>query len=72
MRSIQVRKPGAAFEFAERGVPNRESGEVRVRVHSCGICHSGMATDTGSPFWVESAVTSAAKAVAEGTGEGVE
>lgn len=49
MRSVQVRKPGAGFEFTEREIPRPGPAEVRVRVHSCGICHSDSLVFEGIP-----------------------
>lgn len=49
MRSVQVRKPGGGFEFTEREAPIPGFDEVRVRVHSCGICHSDSLAVKGIP-----------------------
>ena len=40
MKAMIVPEPGADFELVERDVPEPGPGEVRVRVHACGICHS--------------------------------
>jgi D-arabinose 1-dehydrogenase-like Zn-dependent alcohol dehydrogenase len=40
MRAVQVAKAGGALELVERPVPEPGPGTVRVRVQSCGICHS--------------------------------
>jgi D-arabinose 1-dehydrogenase-like Zn-dependent alcohol dehydrogenase len=40
MRAVQVPKAKGAFELVEREIPNPQSGWVRVKVQSCGICHS--------------------------------
>jgi D-arabinose 1-dehydrogenase-like Zn-dependent alcohol dehydrogenase len=40
MRAVQVSEPGGALEMVEREVPEPGFGEVRVRVHACGVCHS--------------------------------
>lgn len=40
MRAVQVGEPGKGLELVEREVPEPGPGEVRVRVHTCGICHS--------------------------------
>jgi D-arabinose 1-dehydrogenase-like Zn-dependent alcohol dehydrogenase len=47
MRAIQVPKPGAAFELVERDIPEPVSGQVRIRVEACGICHSDVLTKEG-------------------------
>lgn len=39
MRAMQVRSPGK-LELAELPIPTPGFGEVRIRVHACGICHS--------------------------------
>ena len=40
MRAIQVTAPGGAFELVERARPTPGFGEVLVKVHACGVCHS--------------------------------
>lgn len=40
MRVAQVSRPGGPFEIVERPVPSPGGGEVRIRVHACGVCHS--------------------------------
>jgi D-arabinose 1-dehydrogenase-like Zn-dependent alcohol dehydrogenase len=40
IRVVQVEKKGGPFELVERDLPNPGTGEVRVRVQACGICHS--------------------------------
>ncbi len=47
MRVVQVAEPNGAFSLVERPVPAPGSGEVRVRVEACGICHSDMLGRTG-------------------------
>ncbi|WEO93779.1 alcohol dehydrogenase [Streptomyces sp. FXJ1.172] len=39
-RVAQVRAAGGPFELAEREVPEPASGQVRIAVEACGICHS--------------------------------
>jgi D-arabinose 1-dehydrogenase-like Zn-dependent alcohol dehydrogenase len=39
MKVMEVRTPGTLVP-AERPIPEPGAGEVRVRVHACGICHS--------------------------------
>jgi len=40
MRAMVVKSAGGGFVLEERDVPEPERGQVRVRVHACGICHS--------------------------------
>src|SRR5579872_6371270 len=40
MRAAQVSKPGSPFELVERSIPEPGSGQVRVKVQACGVCHS--------------------------------
>jgi D-arabinose 1-dehydrogenase-like Zn-dependent alcohol dehydrogenase len=40
MKAVQVGKPGGDFELVERDIPRPGSGQVRVKVEACGICHS--------------------------------
>jgi len=44
MTVAQVSKPGSPFELIERELPQPASGQVRVRVQACGICHSDVLT----------------------------
>jgi D-arabinose 1-dehydrogenase-like Zn-dependent alcohol dehydrogenase len=46
MRAMVVRTPGK-LELAELPVPEPGPGEVRLRVHACGICHSDLYTVRG-------------------------
>ncbi len=40
MRAIQISKPHGPFELVERPIPEPAAGQVRIKVHACGICHS--------------------------------
>jgi propanol-preferring alcohol dehydrogenase len=40
MKAAVVRKAGAPLVLEERPIPQPGSGEVRVKVQACGICHS--------------------------------
>jgi D-arabinose 1-dehydrogenase-like Zn-dependent alcohol dehydrogenase len=40
MKAVQVPKAGADFELVEREIPEPGSGQVRIRVQACGVCHS--------------------------------
>jgi D-arabinose 1-dehydrogenase-like Zn-dependent alcohol dehydrogenase len=47
MKAVQVPKPGADFQVVEREIPEPGSGQVRIRVQACGVCHSDIATKDG-------------------------
>jgi NADPH:quinone reductase-like Zn-dependent oxidoreductase len=50
MRAVQVSEPGGEFELVERDIPQPGAGEVLVRVHACGSCHSdSLAKEGGFP-----------------------
>jgi D-arabinose 1-dehydrogenase-like Zn-dependent alcohol dehydrogenase len=40
MKIAVIPKPGADFEIQEREIPTPGHGQVRIRVHACGICFS--------------------------------
>ena len=48
MKVVQVPKAGADFEVVERDIPEPGSGQVRIRVQACGVCHSDAITKEGS------------------------
>ncbi|HEX4752129.1 MAG TPA: alcohol dehydrogenase catalytic domain-containing protein, partial [Solirubrobacterales bacterium] len=48
MRAMQVAEKGGDFELVEREVPTPGRGEVLVRVHACGVCHSDMLAKEGA------------------------
>ena len=47
MKLAQISKPGGDWELVERDIPEPESGEVRVKVEACGICHSDVLVKDG-------------------------
>jgi D-arabinose 1-dehydrogenase-like Zn-dependent alcohol dehydrogenase len=47
MRAVQVAKAGGPLELVEREIPAPGPGQVRVKVHACGICHSDSLTVEG-------------------------
>ncbi len=47
MKVAQVPKAGADFEIVEREIPQPGSGQVRIRVQACGVCHSDVLTKEG-------------------------
>jgi D-arabinose 1-dehydrogenase-like Zn-dependent alcohol dehydrogenase len=38
--AVQVSKAGGEFELVEREMPQPGTGEIRIKVQACGICHS--------------------------------
>ncbi len=46
MRALVVKKPND-FAIEDRPVPEPKAGEVLIRVHACGVCHSDLGTLTG-------------------------
>lgn len=47
MRAVQVSRPGGPLELVERPIPEPGSGQVRIKVNACGICHSDSLTKDG-------------------------
>ena len=47
MRVMQVPRPKASFELAEREIPEPGAGSVRLQVQACGVCHSDSVTKEG-------------------------
>ncbi len=48
MKVAQISKPGADFEIVEREIPKPGTGEVRIKVQACGVCHSDVLTKEGA------------------------
>src|SRR5947207_1678369 len=40
MKAAQISKAGGDWELVERDIPEAGAGQVRVKVETCGICHS--------------------------------
>jgi len=47
MKVAQITKPGGDFELVERDIPEPGTGQVRVKVEACGICHSDVLVKDG-------------------------
>jgi alcohol dehydrogenase/propanol-preferring alcohol dehydrogenase len=47
MKAAVVPEPKGAIQIVEREVPQPERGQVLVKVHACGICHSDVLTKEG-------------------------
>ena len=48
MRVVQVRRAGGPLELGQREIPSPASGQVRIKVEACGICHSDSYTKEGT------------------------
>src|SRR2546426_3932094 len=48
MQAVQVTKPNGPFELVEREIPEPATGQVRIKVVACGICHSDSLTKEGA------------------------
>jgi D-arabinose 1-dehydrogenase-like Zn-dependent alcohol dehydrogenase len=40
MRAMVVTAPKKPLALEQRPIPEPKRGEVRIRVHACGVCHS--------------------------------
>ena len=47
MRAVVVQNAKAPFQVVERDIPDPKTGEVRIKVQACGICHSDSLTKEG-------------------------
>jgi D-arabinose 1-dehydrogenase-like Zn-dependent alcohol dehydrogenase len=47
MKAVQATRPGGDWEVVERDMPQPQSGQVRIKVEACGICHSDMFVKEG-------------------------
>lgn len=47
MKAIQVTRAKGPFELVERQIPEPGTGEVRIKVEACGICHSDVFVKDG-------------------------
>src|ERR1700731_4447160 len=48
MKVAQVSNPGGDFQIVEREIPEPGVGQVRIKVHACGVCHSDVFTKEGA------------------------
>jgi propanol-preferring alcohol dehydrogenase len=46
-KAVEVSTPGS-LRVVERAIPEPRPGQVRIRVEACGICHTDVATVTGT------------------------
>ena len=47
MKAVQAARAGGDWEVVERDIPEPQSGQVRIKVEACGICHSDMFVKEG-------------------------
>jgi D-arabinose 1-dehydrogenase-like Zn-dependent alcohol dehydrogenase len=47
MQTAQISKPGGDWELVECNIPEPGTGQVRVKVEACGICHSDVLVKEG-------------------------
>jgi D-arabinose 1-dehydrogenase-like Zn-dependent alcohol dehydrogenase len=47
MKVAEIPKAGADFQIVEREIPQPNPGQVRIKVHTCGVCHSDLFTKEG-------------------------
>src|SRR6516162_4620984 len=48
IKVAQIPKAGADFQIVERDIPKPDTGQVRIKVQACGVCHSDMFTKEGA------------------------
>ena len=51
--TAQVSQAGGEWELVEREIPPPGTGELRIRVEACGICHSDMLVKQGGLPWIQ-------------------
>lgn len=47
MKAVQVPSAGGDFEVVEREIPEPGTGQIRIKVQACGVCHSDVLTKEG-------------------------
>jgi D-arabinose 1-dehydrogenase-like Zn-dependent alcohol dehydrogenase len=47
MKVAQISKAGGDFEIVDREIPTPGTGQVRIKVQACGVCHSDALTKEG-------------------------
>jgi len=47
MKAVQVPAAGGDLQVVEREIPHAGPGQVRIRVQTCGVCHSDVVTKEG-------------------------
>lgn len=46
-RAMQVSAAGGTFQLIQKQFPEPAAGQVRIRIHACGVCHSDSLTKDG-------------------------
>lgn len=74
MKAMQIKSPGGKFELVDIDKPEPGPGEVRLKVHACGICHSDAFVKEGQYPGIEYPRIPGHEVVGviDKTGEGVE
>src|ERR1039458_10130436 len=49
MKAAVVQKPQSPIVIEDRPMHEPKSGEVLIRVHACGVCHSDLMVQQGLP-----------------------
>ncbi len=47
MKAAIVKEPKSPIVLEDRPIPEPKSGEVLIRVHACGVCHSDLMVQQG-------------------------
>jgi D-arabinose 1-dehydrogenase-like Zn-dependent alcohol dehydrogenase len=47
MRVVQVTRPKGSLELVEREIPELGAGAIRIKIETCGVCHSDFFTKEG-------------------------
>lgn len=50
MKAVQVPSAGSPFEVVERPLPEPQTGQVRIKVEACGVCHSDALVKNGGSY----------------------
>lgn len=53
MRAYQVPAAKSPFQMVEKEIPQPGRGQVRIKVHACGVCHSDSLVKEGGPVPVK-------------------
>jgi D-arabinose 1-dehydrogenase-like Zn-dependent alcohol dehydrogenase len=48
MKAVRVEQPKGPFKLVDQKIPEPPRGQVRIKVHACGVCHSDSFTKEGA------------------------